>query len=77
MVTTRGKAEREGGGGAVGQKRVGGDPCSYRRGQTAPGAPPAEAAQPRWGPDKVSQAPAPALIQPQPWNKRSRGTDCH
>ena len=44
MVTTRGKAEREGGGGAVGRKRVGGDLCSYRRGQAAPGAPPTEAA---------------------------------
>ena len=37
--------QRERGGEELpGQKRVGGDPCSYRRGQTAPGAPPAEAA---------------------------------
>ena len=44
MVTLRGKTEREWGEELPGQKRVGGDPCSYRRGQTAPGAPPTEAA---------------------------------
>ena len=33
---------------------MGGDPCSYRRGQTAPGAPPAEAAHQGGGLHKVT-----------------------
>ena len=72
VVTTRGKAEREGGGGAVGQKRVGGDPCSYRRGQTAPGAPPVEAAHQGAAEGCTRSPQAPALVLTQlgrPWKK--------